>query len=201
VVADDHPAVLDSVSRFLRGRGIDVVASVLRSDDALREIGASKPSVALLDIAMQPMSGIEVARGLARVSPGTRTVLYTGHRDGALLEQALDAGAHGFVLKDSSLGELAQAIVDVAAGGTYVDPEIAAALASASSIAKLSPLTPREREVLVLLADGLTNEKVADRLGISPETVQSHVGHAMTKLEADTRTQAVATAIRQSVIA
>jgi DNA-binding NarL/FixJ family response regulator len=200
-VADDHPAVLDSVARFLAQQGFEVVATVARGDEALAEIAALRPSVALLDVSMQPVGGIDVARRVAAECPGTRTVLYTGHRDAALLEQALDAGARGFVLKEAPLSELVRALEVVGDGGTYVDPELSGALAHLHVAASSSPLTPREREVLALLANGLTNDKVGALLGISAETVQSHVGNAMSKLEADTRTEAVATALRQSLIA
>ncbi len=200
LVADDHPAVLDSVSRFLEGNGVTVVARVARGDRALEEIEAHRPTVCLLDIGMQPLSGIEVARRVSRSSPESRVVLYTGMRDRALLEQALDAGASGFVLKESPLPQLVQALDVVARGGTYVDPDLSGAIASAGTASSATPLTKREREVLTLLADGMTNERVARALGISAETVQSHVRNAMGKLDADTRTQAVAAAIRQSLI-
>jgi DNA-binding NarL/FixJ family response regulator len=200
LVADDHPAVLDAVSRFLESHGIEVVARVSRGDDALSGIEALRPSIALLDVGMEPEGGIEVARRAAEASPESRVVLYTGHRDSALLEKALDAGARGFVLKEAPLSELVRALGVVASGGTYVDPELSGAFVSAQAVESLSPLTPREREVLGLLAEGMTNEKAGSALGISAETVQSHVRNAMGKLEADTRTQAVATAIRQSLI-
>jgi PAS domain S-box-containing protein len=201
VVADDHPAVLDSVSRFLVARGFDVVARAARGDEALAEIESRRPAVALVDIAMEPINGIEVARRAAVSAPQTRIVLYTGHRDRALLGKALEVGARGFVLKEAALYRLLEALRIVAEGGVYVDPELSAALASSSTVAALSPLTPREREILLLLADGMTNEKAASKLGISAETVQSHVRNAMGKLEADTRTEAVATALRESLIA
>jgi PAS domain S-box-containing protein len=201
VVADDHPPVLDSVSRFLESRGLAVVARVARGDDALTEIESRRPAVALVDIAMQPISGIEVARRGAVSAPATRVVLYTGHNDRALLDQALEVGARGFVLKESPLDTLVEALTTVAAGGVYVDPGLSSVLSSPQTVAALSPLTPREREILLLLADGMTNERAAATLGISSETVQSHVRNAMGKLEADTRTQAVATALRESLIA
>ncbi|MGH3065484.1 MAG: PAS domain S-box protein, partial [Gaiellaceae bacterium] len=200
VVADDHPAVLDSISRYLESHGIQVVGRVARGDEALRQIEALQPTIALLDVGMEPLTGIEVARRTAEASSETRAVLYTGHRDSALLQQALDAGAYGFVLKEAPLAELARALEIVAGGGTYVDPELSGALTSSRAVGSLSPLTPRERETLALLAEGMTNEKAGSALGISAETVQSHVRNAMGKLEADTRTQAVATAIRQSFI-
>ncbi len=201
LVADDHPAVLDSVSRFLEASGIEVVARVDRGDDALAAIEAHRPDVALLDVAMQPLNGIEVSRRAAQLVPECQAILYTGSRDTKLLEQALDAGARGFVLKEAPLSELIRAMRAVASGGTFVDAELSSALATPQTMQALSPLTPRERQVLALVADGMTNDRTAEQLGISAETVQSHVRNAMSKLEADTRTQAVATAIRQALIA
>ena len=201
LVADDHPAVLDSVSRFLESSGVEVVARVSRGDDALAALEAHRPDVALLDVTMEPMNGIEVARRVARLAPDTHVILYTGYRDASLLEQALDAGARGFVLKEAPLSELMRAMKVVGGGGTFVDAELSDALATPRSVRSLSPLTAREQQVLALVADGRTNERVAGELGISAETVQSHVRNAMSKLEADTRTQAVATALRQSLIA
>ncbi len=201
LVADDHPAVLDSVSRFLETSGIEVVARVERGDDALAAVEAHRPDVALLDVTMGPLNGIEVSRRAAQVVPETQVILYTGYRDTKLLEQALDAGARGFVLKEAPLSELIRAIKAVAVGGTFVDAELSSALATPGTLKALSPLTARERQVLALVADGRTNERVADELGISAETVQSHVRNAMSKLEADTRTQAVANALRQQLIA
>ncbi len=200
VVADDHPSVLDSVSRYLEAAGIGVVASVLRADDAVREIETHRPTTALVDITMEPFDGIEVARQAAVRSPHTGIVVYTGHNDKALLRDALDAGARGFVLKSTPPSELLTAITTVAAGGSYVEPLLAGALASAATAAPLAALTKRESQILTLLSGGMTNDKAAKELGISAETIQSHVRNAMTKLEADNRTQAVATAIRQSLI-
>jgi PAS domain S-box-containing protein len=201
LVADDHPAVLDSVSRFLESSGVEVVARVGRGDEALAALELHRPDVALLDVTMEPPNGIEVARRAARLAPDTQVILYTGYRDARLLEQALDAGARGFVLKEAPLSELMRAMKVVAGGGTFVDAELADALATPGTVRSLSPLTAREQQVLALVADGMTNDRVAEELGISAETVQSHVRNAMSKLEADTRTQAVATALRQSLIA
>ena len=201
LVADDHPAVLDSVSRFLEASGIEVVARAERGDDALAAIRAHRPDIALLDVTMEPLNGIEASRRAAKLSPETQVILYTGYRDTSLLEQALDAGARGFVLKEAPLSELIRAMKAVAAGGTFVDAELSGAVVTPGTMEQLSPLTARERQVLALVADGMTNERAAAELGISAETVQSHVRNAMSKLEADTRTQAVATALRQSLIA
>jgi DNA-binding NarL/FixJ family response regulator len=157
--------------------------------------------VALIDIRMPRLGGIEVARRSVTSAPNTAVILYTAYGDRALLTEALDAGARGFVLKEAPLADLARAIELVARGGTYVDPVLASFLASVQTADKLPALTQRERDVLRLLADGFSNEEIGKRLFISPETVRTHVRKAMDKLDADTRTQAVATALRQSLIA
>jgi DNA-binding NarL/FixJ family response regulator len=157
--------------------------------------------VAVIDLRMPRISGIEATRRLARSAPDTAVVLYTAYGDRALLTEAIDAGARGFVLKEAPLADLVRAVQLIADGGSYVDPVLAGALATADAAAHLPALTQRERDVLRLLADGLTNEEIGAQLFISPETVRTHIRKAMAKLEADTRTQAVATALRQSLIA
>ena len=201
VIADDHPAVLDAVSSFLEKRGITVVVRARDGEQALARIEEQAPRVALLDIRMPGASGIEIARKIARVSPNTAVILYTGFGDRDLLTEALDAGVRGFLLKEAPLDVLVRAVETVAAGGTYVDPVLAGVLAGADATARIPKLTQREREVLRLLADGLGNDEIGRRLFISPETVRTHVRKAMGKLDADTRTQAVAEALRQSLIA
>jgi DNA-binding NarL/FixJ family response regulator len=198
VVADDHPAVLDAVTRFLESKDIRVTQAA-SGEEALQAIEGLKPAVAIVDASMSPLDGLDVTRRTATLSPGTRTVVYTGHHDSALLEEALDAGASGLVFKEAPLTELERALRIVAEGGTYVDPELAAAVTAAREA--LPSLTPRELQILGLVADGMTNEKVAESLSISPETVQSHVRNAMVKLGAESRTEAVATALRLSLIA
>jgi DNA-binding NarL/FixJ family response regulator len=149
---------------------------------------------------MPRLSGIEVARRLGRTAPDTAVILYTAFGDRALLTEALDAGARGFVLKEAPLAEVVRAIQLVSGGRTYVDPVLAGVLSSSVATGKMAALTQRERDVLRLLADGLSNEDIGKELFISPETVRTHVRKAMAKLDADTRTQAVATALRQSLI-
>jgi len=200
VLADDHPAVLEAVSGFLVRGGVDVIGRARDGQEALEKIETRKPSVALVDVRMPRLGGIEVARRAARVSPDTAVLLYTAYGDRALLTEALDAGVRGFVLKEAPMEDLARAVETVAAGGTYVDPVLAGTLATAAGD-KIPQLTQRERDVLRLLADGLSNEEIGKRLFISAETVRTHVRKAMGKLDADTRTQAVAKALRQRVIA
>ncbi len=200
LVADDHPAVVEAVSDVLTEHGILVAAKARDGEDALEGIEALKPAIALLDVRMPRLDGIEVARRAARSTPETAVILYTAFGDRALLTEALDAGARGFVLKEAPLAEVVRAVELVAAGKTYVDPVLAGVLSSGAGSEKLVNLTQREREVLRLLADGLANEEIGKRLFISAETVRTHIRKAMAKLDADTRTEAVATALRQSLI-
>jgi DNA-binding NarL/FixJ family response regulator len=201
VVADDHPAVLEAVAEFLVQGGIEVIARARDGEEALERIEQRKPQVALVDVRMPKLGGIELTRRAQRSVPETSILLYTGYGDRALLTEALDAGVRGFVLKEAPMDDLLRAVQSVASGGTYVDPVLAGTLAASSIGNKLPELTQRERDVLRLLADGLANEEIGKRLYISAETVRTHVRKAMDKLDADTRTQAVARALRDRLIA
>jgi DNA-binding NarL/FixJ family response regulator len=201
VVADDHPPIVDAVCRFLESEdGLEVVGRAHDGEQALRLIEERGPDVALLDLGMPRLDGVSVARELCAAGSRTAAVLYTGQADRALLLDALDAGARGFILKEAPLPDLARALRLVSSGGTYVDPALAGILAGRDATERLRVLSKREREVLRMLADGMRNEGVAHQLGISPLTVRSHVKNAMDKLEADTRTEAVANALRRSLI-
>jgi DNA-binding NarL/FixJ family response regulator len=199
VIADDHPAMLTAIADTLEASGVEVVGRASDGQEALAQIEARQPQVALVDVRMPRLSGIEVATKAGVVAPNTSIIFYTAYGDRALLSEALDVGARGFVLKEAPLPDLVRAVERVAAGDAYVDPVLAGVLVSAQS-EKIPTLTQREREVLRLLADGHSNEEIGKRLFISPETVRTHVRKAMAKLEADTRTQAVAIALRQSLI-
>jgi len=178
-----------------------VIARARDGEEALERIEQRKPQVALVDVRMPKLGGIELTRRSQRSTPETSILLYTGYGDRALLTEALDAGVRGFVLKEAPMDDLLRAVQSVATGGTYVDPVLAGTLAASSIGNKLPELTQRERDVLRLLADGLANEEIGKRLFISAETVRTHVRKAMDKLDADTRTQAVARALRDRLIA
>ena len=201
LVADDHPAVVQAVAEVLAAGGITIMGQDRDGEQALETIRKHKPMVALLDLRMPRMSGIEVCRAATRYAPETGIILYTAYGDRALLTEALDAGARGFVLKEAPLAEVVRAVELVADGRTYVDPVLAGVVTGGAATEKVLNLTQRERDVLRLLADGNSNEAIGKTLFISPETVRTHVRKAMTKLDADTRTQAVATALRMSLIA
>jgi DNA-binding NarL/FixJ family response regulator len=200
VIADDHPAMLAAVAETLARSRFEVVGQAADGQQALALIEETKPNIALVDVRMPRLTGIEVATRTAAASPGTAVVFYTAFGDRALLSEALDVGARGFVLKEAPLVDLVRAVERVAAGEAYVDPVLAGALVSGYVTDRAPTLTQREREVLRHLADGLSNEEAGKALHISPETVRTHIRKAMRKLEADTRTQAVAIALRQSII-
>jgi DNA-binding NarL/FixJ family response regulator len=193
LLADDHPAVIDSLERVLAGAGIDIVATARSGREALAALQEAKPSVALLDVRMPDVDGIELAREFRTLSPDTAVVLYTASGNRSILEDALDAGVSGLVLKDAPLHDIVRAIQSAAAGSLYVDPALA-------GVAGRVTLTDREREILRLLAGGNSNEEIAEQLFLSPETVRAHVVKASKKLGARNRTHAVVEALRLSLI-
>ncbi len=200
MIADDHPAIIASVSHLLEQTGdYEVVGRASDGVEALSLIRLLTPDLALLDVNMPYLDGVELLRLLAAEDASPRVVVYSGQRDPVRAREALAAGASAFVLKGVALTELMRAVEAVAEGGTYVDAEIAAALSRPKS-ERPSELTPRERDVLRLLAEGLRGDEIAERLSISSLTVRTHVKHAMEKLKATTRTEAVAIAFRRSLI-
>ena len=199
VVADDHPSVLESISRFLGLHGFRVVGRARNGEEAVALVESQRPSVAVLDLNMPLVGGTAVIRQVTRTTPQCACVVYSGFGDGALLTDALDAGARGFVLKDAPLDELVRALETVGTGGMYIDPALADILIRSTPGRELG-LTARERDVLRLLADGHSNESIGRELFISPDTARTQLGAAMAKLGVSTRTQAVATALRHALI-
>ena len=144
------------------------------------------------------MDGIEATEEIMRRVPDAKVLIFTAYSERALLQRGLESGARGYILKEAPHETLLRAIEKVAAGETFVDPALMSALTQSRDGTDV--LTAREREILQLLADGMSNADVAGQLFISQETVKSHVRHILTKLEADTRTQAVAIALRDAMI-
>jgi DNA-binding NarL/FixJ family response regulator len=197
VIADDHPAVLDSISRFLAEHAVEISSCVSDGVQALEAIESRRPTVALVDIRMPRLGGIEIVRRAAHSAPGTAIIIYTGGGGRGELVDALDAGARGFVLKGGPLADVLRALETVSEGGVYVDPLLGRFLVAPE---QEEALTAREREVLRLLSVGLRNEEIGKMVFNSAETVRSDVAKAMRKLGAKTRTEAVAIALRRSLI-
>ncbi len=201
VLVEDHLALREGLELLLAREGCKVVGSVGDPQEAAEIIEETGPDVAIIDIRLPGESGIGLTRRLLRDRPDLGVVLYTGHSDVQLLYEGLDSGARGYALKDGPPEELLEAIRSIAAGGTYVDPRLRPALLSRGATRRVPHLSPREREILDLLAQGLTGERIATQLFLSPETVRTHVRNAMEKLEANTRVHAIAIALRQGEIA
>jgi DNA-binding NarL/FixJ family response regulator len=193
VLADGHPAVLEALSRLLKAHGVEVVATASDGIAALEAIRQHTPQVAIVDMKIDRLSGIEIARS---VGSKTAVILYVSYRDRMSLHDALDAGARALVLKEAPLDDLANAVRTVMSGRIYLDP----LLAGVVTASEMKALTSRERSVLRLLADGQSSEAIGQALSIAPDTVRAHVRNAMRKLGVATRTQAVAEALRRSLI-
>jgi DNA-binding NarL/FixJ family response regulator len=200
LVADDHRAVVKLLARALEERGMTMVGRVCDGKEALARILLAKPNVAVLDFDMPGLNGVEVTKRAALEAPETAIVIYTGCAEPALVHEALDSGARGLVQKEASLEEFLRAVETVSSGGVYVDPVLAGSLAKPDEAGGRPALTKREREVLRHLADGLKYEEIGKQLYLSPETVRSYVKGAVEKLGAETRTEAVAKAIRLGLI-
>lgn len=194
LVADDHPALLAAVSSYLEAHDFEI-AGLARDGDQARELAAERqPDVALVDWRMPRRSGGDLVAAVASAAPATRIVIYTADGDHMLAREAYDAGAVAVLLKEAPLADVVRAVEAVLEGRTYLDPALR------RSPARSSSLTERELEVLRLLADGLRHEEIGKRLGIGSETVRTHLRKASDRLGAATRTQAVATALRQGLI-
>jgi len=203
-LADDHPMILAGVRALLEAEpDIDVVGEAGDGRTALAQAKALQPRVAVLDVSMPGLNGIEVVSGLAANCPGCRCIVLTVHEERAYLRQALDAGAAGYLLKRSASGELIRAIRAVAQGGIYLDPGVAVhAIASAaahSDVAALdtASLTTLEAEILQLSAQWHSNKAIADRLGIAVKTVEGHKAQATGKLGFSSRVELMRFALRQ----
>jgi two-component system response regulator DesR len=201
VIADDHPPIVDCLTRYLAVAGFEVLAVAPDGARALEAVVTLGPVVCIADVRMPKLDGLELAREIAKVAPKTAVLLYSGVSDRGLVSDALDAGARGFALKDAPLEDLGRAVDTVASGGLYVDPVLAAALASNRRSDTRKALSEREREVLRMLAEGGSYAEIGSTLYLSPDTVRAHAQRAMTKLGARTRTQAVAVALRGGLVA
>jgi DNA-binding NarL/FixJ family response regulator len=152
----------------------------------------------IMDVRMPGMDGLEATKILTERVPESAVLIFTAYSERSLLGRGLESGAKGYILKEAPHQTLLRAIEKVAGGEGYVDPALMPAFLTGKD--KDEMLTGREREILQLLADGMSNQDVAAKLFISQETVKSHVRHILAKLEADTRTQAVAIALREAII-
>lgn len=193
LLADDQALVRGALAALLGLESdLEVVAEVGRGDEVLDAVARTKPDVVLLDVEMPGPDGIEVAARLRAGHPGVRVLVVTTFGRPGYLRRAIDAGASGFVVKDTPARELADAVRRVHMGLRVVDP----ALATETLTVGTSPLTPREREVLAAAADGSTAAVIAGRLHLSEGTVRNHLSAAIGKTQTRTRAEAVRAAER-----
>jgi len=195
LVADDHPALLVAVSAFLGENGFEVVGPCSDGRRAVTLAAETTPELALVDLRMPRLSGIELIHALHDASPKTLVAVYTADADERIARDVLDAGAVALILKEAPLADLIRALEAALAGNSYLDPALTKRPKPGGK------LTQRELDVLGLLAEGLKHEEIGRRLGISSETVRTHLRKASDRLGAATRTQAVATALRRGLIA
>jgi DNA-binding NarL/FixJ family response regulator len=199
LIVDDHEVVREGLRLSLsRAPHIRVIGEAGDGVSAVALAERRRPNVVIMDVRMPGMDGLEATKKLTERVPEASVLIFTAYSERSLLSRGLESGAKGYILKEAPHQTLVRAIEKVAAGDGYVDPALMPAFLTGRE--RDDMLTGREREILQLLADGMSNADVAKKLFISQETVKSHVRHILAKLEADTRTHAVAIALRESII-
>jgi NarL family two-component system response regulator LiaR len=203
MLVDDHQMVRNGLGTFLLVHDdLELVGEAGDGEQALTTFERVHPDVVLMDLKMPRMDGVEATRALLQRDPDLRIIALTSFKDEALIREAMDAGAIGYLLKDVDADDLADAIRAAYRGEPTLAPEAAWALFKAARRGRElgDDLTEREREVLALLVDGLTNPEIANRLYISESTVKTHVSNILSKLGVATRTEAVSVALQKGLI-
>jgi DNA-binding NarL/FixJ family response regulator len=200
LVADDHPVVRDGLAAMLGTQpDFEVVGQAATGREVLSQVAALQPDVVLLDLEMPEMDGVEALQRLGQGSPAARVIVFTAFDSDERIVSAVQAGAQGYLLKGAPREEIFQAVRVVHAGGSLLQPVVASKLLRQVSDG-FEPLTPRELEVLGLVAQGLPNKEIAARLTITVRTVKFYVSSILAKLGAGNRTEAVAIASQRGLI-
>jgi two-component system response regulator NreC len=209
LLADDHTLVRQGLRKVLEERPEwEVVAEAGDGREAVRQAEEVRPDVAIVDVAMPLLNGIEAVRQIARKAPGTRVLVLSMHADEAYVTQMLRAGAAGYLLKDSADVDLLQAVDAISAGKSFFSPAIARViaddyvrqLADRGITDRFELLSEREREIFQLIAEGRTNKEIANMLILSPSTVDTHRSRIMEKLDVHSAAEIVLYAVRKGVI-
>ena len=206
MIADDHSMVREGLRSLLELDGdIQVIEEAVDGEDCLEKLKTCKPDVLLLDINMPKKNGLEVLQCINKSNLKVKVLVLTVHNEVEYLIKAVDIGVDGYILKDSESAELKKAIFAITKGENYIQPDLIPALNSKmieknSDKDKIDSLTKREFEVLKLLAVGMYNKEIAEKLNISERTVKNHVSNIFKKLEVTDRTQAAVFTIRNNLI-
>ena len=205
LLADDHRMLRDGLRLSLEEAGFEVAGEAGNGEEAVRMAERLRPDVVLMDVTMPVLDGIEATRLLRRRVPEARVVMLTMHGDSDVMARAIQAGAVGYVVKDSSTDEVVAAVRTAAGGEGALSPQLASSMLAEVQRAtnghgNEAGISPREEEVLQLVADGLSLPEVAAKLYISVKTVKNHLASIYAKLDARDRTQAVLRAVRMGII-
>jgi len=204
VLADDHLVLRQALKALLEKRGLQVVADEADGRAAVDAVKRFAPDVAVLDVAMPVLNGVDAAREIALVRPDCSVILLSGVEDGRFVKEALKAGVRGFVQKSQGTDDLVRAIEEVRDGRLYVSPGASQAIVDAASSPQSgtsSQLTPREKQVLTLVGEGKSTKQIAEALKISVKTAEFHRGRLMKKLNVHDTANLVRYAIREGWIA
>lgn len=203
LIVDDHPVVRDGLVAILGTQpDFRIAGEAASGPEALALVSKEQPDVLLLDLEMPGMDGVEVLQQLRQAHPDVKVVVFTAFDTDERILSALQAGARGYLLKGAPRFELFEAIRVVHGGGSLLHPVVTSRLLNqlAAPEQKVEELTPREQEVLVLLAQGLQNKEIAHELTITERTVKFHISAILSKLDAGNRTEAVTIALQQGLI-
>jgi len=207
LLADDHRMLREGLSRSLGQDGFDIVGEAENGEEAVRMAAELQPDVVLMDVSMPEMDGVEATRRIRGTGTATQVIMLTMHADKEVLVEAIRAGASGYLVKDCSTDEVADAVRMAVQGDTALSAQLAASMLTevrrldVPDIAEEDRVvTKREEEVLQLIADGCSTPEVAERLYISQKTVKNHLASIYQKLDARDRTQAVLQAVRMGIV-
>jgi two-component system response regulator NreC len=203
VLADNHELVRQGLKALLEREGFDVVGEASDGQEAVRLVPVVRPDVAIIDISMPTLNGLDAARELHRSPQRTRTILLTRHDEDQYVTEALRAGVRGYVLKNQAANDLVHAIQQVCRGEIYLSPSISRTVVEAflsKTAVPTDPLTSRERQVLQLIGEGKSSKEIATLLGISVKTAESHRTRLMRKLDIHELASLVRYAIRRGLV-
>ena len=203
MLVDDHAMVRRGLVAFLQVfDDLELAGEAANGDEAIQLCDRLLPDVVLMDLAMPDMDGVTATRIIRRRFPSVQVLALTSFTEEKLIQNALQAGAIGYLLKDVTAEELAQAIRAADSGRATISPKVVQAMVHAATQppAPGHDLTKRERTVLNLMVDGLNNTEIAAKLVVSPSTIKSHVSHILRKLDVASRTEAVALAVRHHLV-